>query len=106
MPLSRAASGDSALSKAKGPSTTAPLTAPLLACLTTSAASTLEGMAGSADSVPDSMATFGSGLPSACAMRTALLMMSILVAVSGCTLTAPSVIIRTRSLSGTVMWKM
>ena len=64
----------------------------------------LDGMAGMALSVPDRMATLGSALPSAWARPTALLTISIRVFSLGATLTAPSVIISTRSDPGTVIW--
>ena len=105
MPFSAAAFGEGVV-EGKWPVTMAFFTSPALARFTTLAASTLDGMAGSTDSVPDIRATLGFGLPSACAISIALLVMSIFVSVSGCTLTAASVIIRTRSLPGTVMWKI
>ena len=76
---------------------------PFMACLTISAASTLDGIDGFTTSAPDSTATWGRRLPNARAKSTAFLRMSILAGTFGFTLTAPSVIISTRGLPGTVM---
>ncbi|MNR36683.1 hypothetical protein D3C85_1546380 [compost metagenome] len=59
MPLIRAASSDTALSKANGPSTQASPKAPIAASLASSAASWLDGMLRVTSSVPDSTAMRG-----------------------------------------------
>ncbi len=105
MPLSSAASGDTALLKASGPSTRAPWIAPSCVRLATSAASVLDGMDSVAVSDAESSATLGSGLPSAWAVATAFRMMSSLASESGATFIAASVMKSTRSRPGTVMWK-
>jgi hypothetical protein len=91
MPLMRAASAEIALSKASGPSSTAPAIWPRSAILHRAAASTVEGMRGVTVSTADRMATLGWATPSARARSTALRTMSALALRSGVMFSAASV---------------
>ena len=80
-----------ALSKASGPSSSAPVIWPRSAILQSSAASSVPGIFGFTVSTADRIATLGCGLPSARSMSTAFCTMSTFVIRSGAMLIAASV---------------
>ena len=76
MPLVRAASSETALSKASGPSSTPPVIWPRSAILQSAAASSVDWMSGETVSTADRIATRGIMMPSARARSIAFWMMS------------------------------
>ena len=96
MPLVRAAAADTALSKASGPSTTAPAIWPRSAILHSAAASSVAGMFGLTVSTAARMATRGRATPNACARSTALRTMSAFSGSVGAMLIAASVMMNGR----------
>src|SRR5476649_2310246 len=91
MPLTRAAAAETALSKASGPSSTAPVIWPRSAILHSAAASSVAAMRGLMVSTAARMATRGVATPMACASSMALRTMSALSARLGAMLMAASV---------------
>ena len=94
--LVRAASGDTALSNASGPSRMPPVIWPRSAILHSAAACSVDSIFGLTVSAAERIATFGSGLPRTCARSIAFWQMSALHARSGAMLIAASVIISVR----------
>ncbi|HEX2990409.1 MAG TPA: SIMPL domain-containing protein, partial [Anaerolineales bacterium] len=105
MPLILAATSDTTLSNASGPSRIAPLIWPRSAILHSAAASSVPGIFGLTVSTAERIATFGSSIPSRCASSIAFWQMSTFASRSGRMLMAASVTSSSRGYVGTSMMK-
>ncbi len=99
-PLPRAASADSALSGASGPSTTAPWNSPCIAMAFSATASVVERNAGAGPSIAASSATAGDAMPRAVARWIVFCTMSRLAARLGATFMYASASSRPRGCPG------